>query len=166
MTSKKCNYCDKTEGLEYHHIIPRSMGGTDEECNLLLVCNDHHAILHGMKARANISALTKEGLRKAKERGVKIGGWGPKSHENSKKTIKANADKFAEDLKPLILSLRLEGLSINRIADELNSRNIKTATDKTWYATTVANLMRRWQEAEPSSARTVPAVQHTPSCNP
>lgn len=69
----KCTYCDKTEGLEWHHIWPLSLGGPDEPYNLIRVCHDHHAILHEMSERTNISALTEAGLQRTREKGTILG---------------------------------------------------------------------------------------------
>lgn len=41
----KCCVCGFTEVVEVHHIISRSMGGTDEIENLILVCPNHHALI-------------------------------------------------------------------------------------------------------------------------
>lgn len=74
MTCDKCAYCDSVEGLEWHHILPKSLGGPDEAFNLIRVCNMHHALLHGMSGRGNIAELTKVGLEVAKAKGIKLGG--------------------------------------------------------------------------------------------
>jgi hypothetical protein len=45
--------CERTEGLQIHHLVPRSHGGTDDPSNLAAVCaggrDDHHGMLipHG-----------------------------------------------------------------------------------------------------------------------
>jgi hypothetical protein len=45
--------CERTDGLQIHHLVPRSHGGTDEPSNLAAVCAggaaDHHHLLvpHG-----------------------------------------------------------------------------------------------------------------------
>ena len=45
--------CDRRTGLQIHHLVPRSWGGTDDQANLAAVCagggTDHHAKLapHG-----------------------------------------------------------------------------------------------------------------------
>ena len=45
-----CEYCGKgvmeARDLGVHHIRYRSMGGTDEETNLLGVCSDCHDYIH------------------------------------------------------------------------------------------------------------------------
>jgi len=38
----KCRWCGSGWNTEVHHIIPKSRGGTDEERNLLTLCQLHH----------------------------------------------------------------------------------------------------------------------------
>lgn len=142
----KCNFCDSTDGLEWHHIIPHALGGNDERPNLLLVCNVHHAILHGMRGRGNISALTKAGLARAKAKGVKLGG--PNLHRvrdigSAKNATKA--DEFATLMKPLIQGMLASGMSYRAIAEELNENGTKTARGGFWSAATVSNIIARWK---------------------
>jgi hypothetical protein len=63
-----CAECGSTNGIELHHPIPISMGG---KC-VIPLCNECHGKAHDMK-RKNIGELTKEGLKRAKERGQRIG---------------------------------------------------------------------------------------------
>ena len=41
----KCELCGSVRGLEIHHIVPVSVGGTDDKENLLCVCKKCHALL-------------------------------------------------------------------------------------------------------------------------
>ena len=46
----RCKVCSKTEhelknDLHFHHIVPRSIGGTDKDGRIYL-CSKHHTILH------------------------------------------------------------------------------------------------------------------------
>jgi len=45
MSERVCAKCGSTENLHEHHIIPRSIGGTDADGRILL-CEKHHNILH------------------------------------------------------------------------------------------------------------------------
>ena len=69
----KCANCESIEGLEYHHIIPLSLGGSNLLSNYVCLCYKCHALMHGRKEAINISEATKIGLQKAKDRGVKLG---------------------------------------------------------------------------------------------
>lgn len=64
----KCFECDiKTEDIHWHHVIPHSLGGT--KC--IPLCEKCHGVIHNMDL--SISNLIKNGLIKAKERGMTLG---------------------------------------------------------------------------------------------
>lgn len=56
---KKCKAwgCGVIEGLEVHHIIPRSQGGPDEEWNLITLCHKHHNLITTRK-KSDIDLLS------------------------------------------------------------------------------------------------------------
>lgn len=41
----KCAICGFDEVVEIHHIVPRSLGGTDEPSNVIVLCPNHHALV-------------------------------------------------------------------------------------------------------------------------
>lgn len=43
----KCSCCGEVDYLEFHHLIPKNTGGTDEFDNVLLLCGRCHAKVHG-----------------------------------------------------------------------------------------------------------------------
>ena len=89
------------------------------------------------KERSLISARTKEGLKAAKARGTKLGGWTAGS-EASKRA----ADALAARMKPILTELS-HLRSARRIAAELNRRGIKSATGAQWSSKTVSRLRGR-----------------------
>jgi DNA invertase Pin-like site-specific DNA recombinase len=94
--------------------------------------------------REAISIRTKAALQAAKARGVKLGN--PRAAEAAPlahKAIQQQANQFAETLAPLIEKMRDQGMSYAAIATDLNSRNIQTARGRTWYPSTVRNLLKR-----------------------
>jgi DNA invertase Pin-like site-specific DNA recombinase len=88
-----------------------------------------------------ISIRTKEGLARAKARGVKLGGENEQSRAN-----KAEADKRAQALRPILYDI-VDGhsdLSATAIAAELNRRKVHTLRPGSqWHAQTVIRIMRR-----------------------
>lgn len=71
---EKCCNCGNTNDLEYHHIIPLSLGGNNNLSNYCCLCYKCHSLLHFSKERGiNHSKLTKIGLEKAKKSGKKLG---------------------------------------------------------------------------------------------
>lgn len=79
-----------------HHVIPVTLGGTKQ----VPLCAIHHALVHETIA---LSPLILNGLRKARERGVKLGA-----------PLKATSEVAAR-----VSRLRSEGNSIKVIAAEI-----------------------------------------------
>jgi hypothetical protein len=53
------------------------------------------------------------------------------------------ADAFASRVLPILRDLQSDGLSLNRMAAELNTRGIRTAMDSAWTATQVKRVLAR-----------------------
>lgn len=71
---RKCCNCGKEKDLEYHHIVPLSMGGSNNLSNLCCLCYSCHSLIHfGEKKNISHSEATKAGLQRAKEKGIKLG---------------------------------------------------------------------------------------------
>ena len=49
--SSRCRYCGTTKMLHAHHAIYRSQGGKHEISNLIMLCDEHHALVHSDKRR-------------------------------------------------------------------------------------------------------------------
>lgn len=43
----RCALCDDRRGLQIHHVVKRSQGGTNLEHNLITLCWKCHAVAHG-----------------------------------------------------------------------------------------------------------------------
>jgi DNA invertase Pin-like site-specific DNA recombinase len=97
------------------------------------------------KERALISHRTKEGLRKVKERGVRLGN--PTNlREAQRKGMESNqarADAFAESVIPIIQTFRDKGFALRAIVKELNDRKISTARGGKWHLKTLQNVLAR-----------------------
>lgn len=44
--NNKCSVCGKNDFLEFHHIILKSSGGSDDYDNIILLCASCHAKIH------------------------------------------------------------------------------------------------------------------------
>jgi len=102
-----------------------------------------------------ISARTKQALAAAKERGVKLGG--PKLREAAALgvvTNKANADRFAANVLPIIREIQESGVSTLRgVARALNARGVPTARGAPWSVENVSNIVKRATNATTVAGR-------------
>ena len=74
IVGQECCNCGSKDNLEYHHIIPLSLGGNNKLSNLCCLCYSCHSLLHfGKTKHINHSEATKKGLQRARERGVQLG---------------------------------------------------------------------------------------------
>jgi DNA invertase Pin-like site-specific DNA recombinase len=91
------------------------------------------------KERRMISIRTKEGLARAKARGVQLGGENEQSRLN-----KAEANRRAQVLRPILLDIvgDRDDMSAQAIANELNRRKVETLRPGSkWHAQTVIRVM-------------------------
>lgn len=95
--------------------------------------------------RELISERTKAALRAVKKRGTKLGSPTPEiGAEKAGEIVARAADRFADNVTPLIQDLRRKGLSTYReIAEALNARGVPTARGGAWFASTVRNYELR-----------------------
>ena len=112
-------------------------------------------LLHVMAAVAEheakaISDRTKAALAAAKARGVALGWAMPERHEEQRlaalKGAQAGAikaDQHAANVLPVIRGIAARHLSLRQIADEMNTRGIKTARGGLWHAGTIRNIIAR-----------------------
>jgi DNA invertase Pin-like site-specific DNA recombinase len=97
------------------------------------------------KERNLISERTKAALKVLKDNGAKLGN---KTNLDDARLLSnaTNAEKakeFALKVGGTIESYRSQGLSMQAIADKLNQLGISTARGGDWYASTVANILKR-----------------------
>jgi DNA invertase Pin-like site-specific DNA recombinase len=94
------------------------------------------------------SKRTREALAAAKARGVKLGNPNQQSREEAgrlgRDVVMAQADMFAENVVPIIESIRTSGIkTLQGIADSLNARGIQTCRGGDWHPMTVRNILNR-----------------------
>jgi len=108
--------------------------------------------LVAQQEREAISRRTKEALAAAKARGVKLGNpngaaalrRAGESGVALREAVTSNADAFAQSLAPVIAGLRAAGVTTLRgIAEELNTRGIRTRRGGPWLVSNVRNLLAR-----------------------
>jgi DNA invertase Pin-like site-specific DNA recombinase len=95
--------------------------------------------------REMIAQRTKDALQAAKARGVVLGN--PKLdavRDRAVASVKADADRFAENVAPIIREIQSSGIASHRaIARSLNARGVATARGGQWTAVQVGSILRR-----------------------
>ena len=66
---KTCSNCGSSDNIHLHHITPLAIGGTNEESNIVPLCEECHGKIHGMDL-TNHAELTKAGIERAKHEEV------------------------------------------------------------------------------------------------
>ena len=87
-----------------------------------------------------ISERTKAALKAAKARGVRLGRHGA---EILAPRFKEEARQRAMELEPVITELKAQGLSLAKIAVELNKRKMATPRGGKWDHSSVGNVLQR-----------------------
>jgi hypothetical protein len=153
MKKTYCVACGSLEDLNHHHLVPRSLGGTEEESNLITLCESCHAKAHGRVA-AEFRDLTIAGLRRAKERGVRLGSPSPgNGGKKASEVLRAQADAFAEQMRQHLEPMKDRPL--REIADRLMASGVQTRSGgSTWHPSQISNLLGR---LSPSTQRSTKA---------
>lgn len=97
------------------------------------------------KERQLISQRTRDALKAAKARGVILGN--PHLADVRRRAVagtKANADRFAKNVAPIIREIQGSGIASRRaIARALNARGVATARGGRWTAVQVGSILQR-----------------------
>ena len=100
-----CAICGSEEDLHHHHWEPKSLGGSDDEINILTLCEKHHSEIHGHKKRV-YKKLAEKGIARTRAKS-------PEKYSGRKTgSYTVDGDK--------ILELRAKRFSIASIASTLN----------------------------------------------
>lgn len=143
MSTNNCACCGASEGIEQHHLYLQSDGCPDDLT--VPLCNICHGTAHGMKRRVDIRQATREGLARAKMRGVNLGGPRIEAARGAAtEALKAGADQRAANVLPIIQAVQASGAtSLRNIAEALNVKGVRTARGGKWHASSVRNVLAR-----------------------
>ena len=98
------------------------------------------------KERRLISERTRAALAAKRASGAILGNPRNLSLAGStgRAALSQAANRFAEDLSPVVENIRAEGaITLRSMAAELNRRGFKSARGGKWYPSSVANLLSR-----------------------
>lgn len=135
-----CGSKRETE-LENHHLIPRSMGGADDETNLITLCFQCHGKLHGV-VRRDTRALTRDALHKRKAQGQRVGSipYGYRLGADGQ-TLEAAAAE--QEVIRAVMELDAAGLSLRSIALRLEKQGYRARSGGAFHPQTVSNILKQ-----------------------
>ena len=143
MKTSHCAACNADDNLFFHHLIPKSAGGSDEESNLITLCGACHAKIHGLKDTIWMSSIVKHAMSVKKANGQRVGDI-PYGYELADDGVNLLPVQHEQDTLELIRNLRAKGTSYRKIANELEARGIETKKGRgTWQPKTILNLVNQ-----------------------
>lgn len=92
--------------------------------------------------REFVSQRTKAALAAAKARGVKLGGARPHLPEHNQRR-KERADRHAQSVASLVVTLRDRGATLQEVADALNGSGLTTPRGSLWRPEQVRRVLQR-----------------------
>lgn len=143
--------CAEVDSVHKHHIVPKVLGGLDIPTNIVECCEECHGKIHG-RDMTNHRALTIEGLRKARARGVQLGAYrdgiyvgGKGNADTARYAREARTDLYkhrALEKLPLLNDIDPNRtMSLRALAQKLNELEVLTISGKgTWSANSVRRL--------------------------
>ena len=131
MIHDHCVACGTTDNLNQHHLVPRSLGGSDDDSNLLTLCGPCHAKVHQVRADWRNSELTKKALKAKKARGERMGKIPYGFQVGDDGVHVAPCDLEQESIRK-IHAFHTAGYSLQRIANTLNNQSIFNRQGNPW----------------------------------
>ena len=116
-----CVACGSKEHLTQHHLVPRSIGGSDEDSNLITLCGSCHAKAHGHNAAWRTSELTRKALQFKKAQGERVGAI-PYGYGLADDGVRLQDNIEEQAVIRQARELKASGLSLRKIAIELQRR--------------------------------------------
>ena len=116
---KKCANCGSEENIEIHHIVPLIVGGTNRRSNLVALCQDCHAKIHGLSREGDKNGISTGMINSAKSGRILVpGGVYGYDYDRAQNKLIPNIEEIEVIHK--IFNLYLEGNGITRICNYLN----------------------------------------------
>ena len=124
-----------SEAQQYHHVIPRSLGGT----KTIPLCERCHGLVHDNDLR--IGALTKNAMQHKASKGEYTGGEPPFGFQVGADGVHLEPNPTEQEVIANVRGLREEGLSLRAIAVKLKSAGIMGRSGKPFAHSQVAKLL-------------------------
>ena len=149
MRETHCAACGAQENLHFHHLTPKSLGGSDDETNLITLCGDCHAKAHGVRAKWKTSELVRQSLARKKAIGERTGSlaYGYRLAEDGKTLVPVPKEQQAIRHADRIVS---SGVSLRKTASQLASMGFHARNGEVFEPTQIQRMV--------NSARSKPSV--------
>jgi hypothetical protein len=140
MIHDHCVVCGTADNLNQHHLIPRSLGGSDEESNLLTLCGPCHAKVHQVSADWRHSELIRKAINAKRSRNEFTGtaNFGYCIASDNKTLIE---DANEQKIIAIIYKCREGDMSLRAIVSRLNEQGTKSRSGKPLGVTQVARIV-------------------------
>jgi hypothetical protein len=127
------------EAAEFrHHVVPQSRGGT----KTVPLCGDCHGKAHHRSKAMSSSQLTREGLARAKVRGVKLGKRGSAETARQANAVNvAKAKRVSDSYRWIARIWRDDGATLESIAAVFNALGWVTRRLGPWSTVGVHRLL-------------------------
>ena len=140
MKHNHCVACGTTDHICQHHLVPRSLGGSDDEINLMTLCGSCHAKIHQVQANWRHGELTRRAMQRKKARGERTGSipYGYRLANDGKTLTPDDTERTAIQQAR---DLRDSGLSLAAVSKELDRRGIHARNVQTFQATQIQRMV-------------------------
>ena len=139
MKHNHCVACGTQNNLNQHHLVPRCLGGSDDESNLLTLCGLCHTKAHQVQANWRHSELTRKAMRHKQANGEYIGGPTPYGFRLANGGLVADAAE--QGVIQQARELRDSGLSLAAVAKELTRNGIQSRNGKAFAAMQISRMV-------------------------
>lgn len=143
-----CVACGDDSEIHFHHLVPKSRGGSDSEKNLLALCPACHGLIHSARFKNGHSQLTKDGLARRKAKGLPGPGSAPYGLKREGDSI-VPCEQEQATLR-LIMELRAKGFHLRLIAKELTRLGLKSRRGLEWNFGVIGRIIKDQKKRPPS----------------
>jgi hypothetical protein len=140
MRHKYCVACGSIDELHDHHLVPRSVGGSDDETNLITLCNSCHGKVHGITKEWGLGSLIKDALHHKKGKGERVGSI-PYGFNVANDGVKLIEVEHEQSVIAVCKELKEQGLSLRKIAAKLLEQGFKNRVGNDFNAQTIKNIL-------------------------
>lgn len=139
---KKCANCGSEENIEIHHIVPLIVGGTNKKSNLVALCQDCHAKIHGLNRQGNKNGISIGMLQSAKNGSILVPGTGIYGYDYDGVNNKLVPNPSEVAVVNKIFDLYLQGFGTRSIAEYLNSKGILSKRGGIWKGGSIIDILK------------------------